>query len=104
MLAWSDVIFVLRNTKCFTSDKLQQAKLEKKQKLEHRQGTVISINEVCQHILKYPEVITNMNFVMIQTILFETRTEKSLQNPYNPTNNNLTQSDANVINNLKKNI
>ena len=91
----------MRNTKCFTSDKLQQAKLEKKQKLEHRQGTVISINEVCQHILKYPEVITNMNFFMIKTTLLEKRTGKSLQNPDNPTNNNFTQYDANVINNIK---
>ena len=31
------------------------------------QGTVISVNEVWHHVFKYPEVITNMSFVMIQT-------------------------------------
>ena len=92
----------MRNTKCFTSDKLQQAKLEKKQKLEHRQGTVISINEVCQHILKYPEVITNMNFFMIKTTLLEKRTGKSLRNLDNLANNNFTRSGANVTNNSEK--
>ena len=39
---------------------------------------------------------------MIQTTSFETRTRKSLQNPDNPTNNNFTQSDANVTNNSEK--
>ena len=35
---------------------------------------------------------------MIQTTLVETITEKSLQHPDNPTNNNFTQSDDNVTN------
>ena len=39
---------------------------------------------------------------MIQTTTLETRTGKSLQNPENMTNNNFTQSDANVTNNPKK--
>ena len=51
--------------------------------------------------MKYPEVITNMNFVMIQTTFLETRTENLLQNPDNTTKQ-LTQSDANVTNNAKK--
>ena len=40
-----------------------------------------------------------MNLVMIQTTSLETKTGKSLQNPYNPTNIIFTQSDANVTNN-----
>ena len=39
---------------------------------------------------------------MIQTTSLETRTEKSLQNPDNTTNNNFTQYDANVTNSSKK--
>ena len=34
--------------------------------------------------------------------MLETRTGKSPQSPNNPTNNNFTQSDANVINNSEK--
>ena len=93
----------LHNTKRVTSDKLQQAELEKKRNWKHPQGTVISVNEVWQQILKYPEVITNLNFIMTQTTSLETRTGNSLQNPDNPTNNNITQSDANVTN-ITKNI
>ena len=52
--------------------------------------------------MKYPEVINNLNFVMTQTTSLETRAGKSLQNTDNPTNNNFTQSDANVINNSEK--
>ena len=91
----------LQNAKHFISNKFQQAELEKKCKWKHPQGTVISVNEVWQHILKYPEVITIMNFVMIQTTLLESRTEKSLQNPENGTNKNVTQSDAYVNNNSR---
>ena len=71
-------------------------------KLEHMQGSVISVNEVSHHMLKYPKIITNLNFVIIQTTLLEKRTVNSLQNTDNPTNNNFTQSDANVTNNSKK--
>ena len=59
----------------------------------------MSVNEVWDHILKYPEVITYLNFVMIQKTSLEKRTGKSLKNPENPTNSNFTQSDANVTNN-----
>ena len=52
--------------------------------------------------MNYPEVITNLNFIIIQTTLLETRTRKLLQNPDNPTNNNFTQSDAYVTNNPEK--
>ena len=52
--------------------------------------------------MKYPEVITNLNFVIILTISLESRTGKSLQNNDNSTNNNFTRSDANVTNNSKK--
>ena len=85
----------MENTKRGTSDKVQQSEQEKKRSWKHPQGTVISINEVWHHILKYPEVITNLNLVMIQTASLETRTGESLQNPDNPTNKNYTQSDAN---------
>ena len=92
----------LHSIKHVTSDKVQQAELESKQNWTHPQGTVISVNKVWHHILKYPEVINNLKFVMIQKTLLETRTGKSLQNPDNPTNNNFTQSDDNVTNNPKK--
>ena len=91
----------LKNTKHVTSDKVKQAEQDNKRNWKHTQGKVISINEVWHHILKYPEVITNLNFVIIQTTFLETRTRKSLQNPDNLTNNNFTQYDANVINNIK---
>ena len=83
---------VLHNTKRVTSDKFQQAEREKKRNGKHPQGAVISISEVWNHILKYPEVITNLNFVMIQKNSLVTRTGKLLQNTDNPTNNNFTQS------------
>ena len=92
----------LHNTKCVTSDKVHQAEREKKRNWKHPQGTVISANKVWHHILKYPEVITNLNFFMIQTTSLKTRTRKSLLNPDNPTNNNFTKYDANVTNNPKK--
>ena len=53
----------LHNTKPAISDKVQQAEQENKRNWKHPQGTVISVNEVWHHILKYPEVITNMNFL-----------------------------------------
>ena len=93
---------VLHNTKCVTSDKFQQVEWYNKRNRKHPQGTVISINEIWHHILKYPEVMNNLNFFIIQTTSLETRTGKSLQNPDNPTNNHLIQSDANITNNPKK--
>ena len=63
------------------------------------QGAVISVNEVWNNSFNYPEIITNLNFVMIQKTSSETRTEKSLRNPENLTNINFSQSDANVTNN-----
>ena len=54
---------ILHYKKRVTSDKSQQAELENKQKWKHLQGAVISVNEVWHHILKYPEVITNLNFL-----------------------------------------
>ena len=67
---------VLHNTKHFTSHKVEQPEQEKKRKWKHPQGTVISVNEVLHHIFKNPEVITNLNFVMMQNVLLETRTGK----------------------------
>ena len=72
--------------------------------LKNSQGTVISVIESWYHIFKYPEVITNLNFLMIQTTMLETRTINSLQNPDNPTSNNFTQSDDNVTNNPENEI
>ena len=54
---------VLHNTKRVTSDKFQQAEREKKRNWKNPQGTVISVNEVWHHILKYPEFINNMIFL-----------------------------------------
>ena len=93
---------VLHNTKHFTSHKVEQPEQEKKRKWKHPQGTVISVNEVLHHIFKNPEVITNLNFVMMQNVLLETRTGKWLQNLENPTKTYFTQSDANVTNNPGK--
>ena len=67
---------ILHNTKHVTSDESQQAEREKKRNWKNLQGTVISVNEVWHQILKYLEVITNLNFLMIQTTLLETRTGK----------------------------
>ena len=92
---------VLQNSKPVTYDKFQQAEQENKRNWKHLQGTAISINEVWHHILKYPEVITNLNFVMIKKHLLETRTGKSKQNLDNPININFTQYDDNVTNNSK---
>ena len=75
MVAWSDVI-IFQNTKRVTSDKFQQGEIEKNQNWKHLQGTVMIVNEVWHHILKYPEVITSLNFVMIQTTSSGTRTGK----------------------------
>ena len=89
----------LHNTKYVTSYKSQQVEREKRRNWKNLRGTVISVNEVWYHILKYPEVINNLNFWMIQTILLETRTGKSLRNPDNPTRFFSTQSYANATNN-----
>ena len=94
--------FFLKNKKCVTSDKVQQEERKKKSNWKHPQGTVISVNEVWHHILKYPEVINNIHFFMIQRTLLETRTGKSPQNMDNPKNKDFTQSDANVTNNPEK--
>ena len=56
---------VLHNIKRVTSDKVQQAEQYRKRKWKHTQGKVISANAVWHHIFKYPEVINNLNFVMI---------------------------------------
>ena len=110
-LLYSDYIFLwqldpackfLHNIKRVTSDKVQKSEREKKLNWKHPQGIVISINEVWHHIFKYPEVITNLNFVMIQKTQLDTIIGKSLQNTDNLTNNNFTQSDTNVTNNSRK--
>ena len=93
---------ILHHTKCVTSDKVQQAERDKKHNCKHPQGTVISVDEVWYHVLKNPEVITNLNYVMIQTTSLESITGKSLQNPENSTYTNFTQSDANATNNSEK--
>ena len=92
----------MENTNFFTSNKFQQAEQEKKRNWKNPQGKFISVNEAWHHILKYPEVITNLNFVIIQTTSLESITVNSLQNTDDSTNNNFTQYDANVTNNYKK--
>ena len=87
------------NTKRVSSDKVPKSKAREKRNRKHPQGTVISFNEVWHHILKYRKIITNLNFVIIQTMFLETITEKSLQKTENLTNNNFSQSDGNVTNN-----
>ena len=91
-----------QNNKRVTYDKVQQAEWENKRNRKHPHETVISVNEVWYQILNYPGVINNLNFVMIQRTLLETRTGESLQNPDNPTSYNFTQSGANDTNNTKK--
>ena len=92
----------LHNTKRVTSAKVQQAEQERKWHRKHPQETVISVREFWYHILKYPEVINNLDFVMIQTTSLETRTGESLWSSDNQTNNNFTKFDDNVTNNPQK--
>ena len=101
----------LHNTKRVVSDKVQQAEREKKRSWKHPQGTVISVNEVLHHILKYPEVITDLNFIIIQTTSLEARTGKSLRNPdkekkdnpYGPSNGNQENVDIRQTTNHREN-
>ena len=81
---------ILHNTKRVTSEKYQQEEWDKRQKCKHPQGEVISVNEFLHQMFKYPEVITNENFVITQTTSLETRTGKSPQNPDNPESKNFT--------------
>ena len=80
---------------------LHNAKNVRKKDLEASARTIVSVNEVWYHILKYPEMITNLNFIVIQTTSLESRTEKSLRNPDNEsssdTNNNQNQNQNKVI-------
>ena len=101
MVAWSAVKF-LHNTKIVDYDKFQQEEQDNKWNCKHLKGTFINVNEVWHYILKYPEVSTNMNFVMIQTTWLETRTGNSLRNHDNQANRHFTQFDACVTNNYEK--
>ena len=85
-----------------TSNKAQQSEREKERNRKHPQVTVISVNEFWHHTLKYTKIITNLDSLMIQITLLESRTVKSLQKNDSYTNNNFTQPDANVTNNSKK--
>ena len=63
------------------------------------------------HILKYPEVITDLNFIIIQTTSLEARTGKSLRNPdkekkdnpYGPSNGNQENVDIRQTTNHREN-
>ena len=62
----------LHNTKV-TSSKINEEKEKKKQDKGYPQGRVISHMEMLHHMLKYPEVITNLNFISIPTMPLEFR-------------------------------
>lgn len=70
---------MLHNTKQVTSDKVKQMEREKKRNWKHPQGQVVSTNEILHHVLKYPEVYTDLCFVRIPTTSLETRTGKSIR-------------------------
>ena len=58
----------LHNTKRVTSDKVQQEQRENKRDWKHPQGHVVSTNEILHHILKYPEVYSNLNFILDESV------------------------------------
>ena len=93
---------MLHNTKRVTSDKVQQKEREKKRSSRHPTGTVICTNEILHHILKYPEVLTDLIFTQIQTTSIETRTRCSLRNP----DGNNTEDDTTIedINECRKHL
>ena len=64
----------LHNTKISSSVYHQQKEQELKREYNHTLGRCISINEILHHILKYPEVITDLRFVIIPTMSQELRT------------------------------
>ena len=64
----------LHNTKISSSVYHQQKEQELKRDYNHTLGRCISINEILHHILKYPEVITDLRFVIILTMSLELRT------------------------------
>ena len=81
----------LHNTKRVTSERYQQKEREKMRSFKHPQGNVISVNQIIHHILKYPEVITNLKFIQVPTTSLETRTGKALRKP--DTSNNAVQQN-----------
>ena len=68
----------LHNTKITTSKKNEDDFREKDRFRNHPQGRAISQNEMVNLLLKYPETITNLNFIYISTLPLEFRagTEK----------------------------
>ena len=69
----------LHNTKIVTSDKQQQKERQSKRSWKHPQGRVISLNEILHHLLKYPEVITDLKFIQIPTTSLALRTRHSVK-------------------------
>ena len=68
----------LHNTKITTSKKNEDDFRQKDRFRNHPQGRAISQNEMVHLLLKYPETITNLNFIYISTLPLEFRagTEK----------------------------
>ena len=91
----------LHNTKRVTSDKVQQEEQENKWNWKHPQGAFISVNEVWHHIMNFPEVITNLNFVMIQKIVGN-KNWKVTTKSWKSNKQKFTQFDANVTNHSEK--
>jgi hypothetical protein len=86
----------LHNTKIVTSDKHQQKQRESKRSWKHPQGRVISLNEILHHLLKYPEVITDLKFVQIPTTSLALRTRHSVKcrKERNPKNDHTSNDDS----------
>ena len=63
----------LHNTKITTSKKNEDDARQKDRFRNHPQGRAISQNEMVHLLLKYPETITNLNFIHISTLPLEFR-------------------------------
>lgn len=88
----------MHNTKISSSNYFQEKEREKKRDWKHPQGRCMSINEILHHILKYPEVITDLRFEDIPTVSLELRTGISLKTRTHQTQNSgSNNSNANNI-------
>jgi hypothetical protein len=72
----------LHNTKV-TTTKINEEK-SRKDNANHPQGRCISHMEILHQLLKYPEVVTNLRFVTIQTMPIELRTGVKIEKPTTP--------------------
>ena len=102
MVSWSNLQFFAQYQMCYfwsipTSRTIEITKLENIRK--EQLSVSMKFGTTFWSIQKLSLIWI---FFMIQTTSLETRTEKSLQNPDNPTNKFFTQYDVNVTNNYEK--